>query len=91
MKFKIHDKTKLLAALENMTGADFADAEIQARFEGDKSIDIMLSRTFYAVLAAKAYKVPYPDIKNLPIKEYGEITGTVGSFLLTPEQDTEEA
>ena len=91
MKFKIHNKAKLLTALENMTGADFANAEVQARLEGDKSIDIMLSRTFYAALAAKAYNVPLPDIQELPIKEYGEITGTVGSFLLTPEQEAEEA
>lgn len=87
MKYKIYDAKKLRDALEKMSGNDFAEAEKQARMEGDKSVDIMVSRTFFAVLAAKAFKVPFTDIQNLPIREYCVITGDVGSFLLTPDQE----
>lgn len=81
-KFKLYDPVKLKENLEKLTGRDFTKAETEARMEGDKSIDIMLSRTFYAAVAAKALGVPLPDIQDLPIKEYSMITGDVGNFLL---------
>ncbi len=85
MEYKIYDKEKLEKALLNMSGKDFAAAEKEARFEGDTSIDIMTSRTFYAAIAARAFKTPLPDIMELPLKEYANITGDVGTFLLMPE------
>ena len=65
-----------------MTGEDFTAAEEQARINGDKSLDIITSRRFYAAVAARAYKVPLEDIMELNIKEYAEITGDVGGFLI---------
>lgn len=87
MAYKIHNPEKLVQELEKMTGKDFADAETQARMEGDRSLDLMISRTFYAVLASKAYKVPLPEIQALPMREYAAITGDVGSFFRAPDAE----
>ena len=81
MAYKIYNREKLFEALNKLSGRDFAEAERQARLEGDTSIDIGTSRTFYAAVAAKALKTPLPDIM-----EFLAITGDVGSFLLTPEE-----
>jgi len=89
MQYKIYDKEKLEKGLQGMTGADFATAEREARLEGDQSIDIMTSRTFYAAVAARALKKPLPDIMAVPMREFAMITGDVGSFLLTPEPGVE--
>ncbi len=91
MEYKIYNKEKLEQALKNMSGKDFAAAEREARLEKDTSIDIMTSRTFYAAIAARAFKIPLPDIMELPLKEYAELTGDVGSFLLMPEVENPES
>ena len=88
MEYKIYDKKKLEDGLLQMSGKDFAEAEKEARIDGDRSIDIMTSRTFYAAIAARAFKVRLGDIKEVSLKEYAVITGDVGSFLL--EQETEK-
>lgn len=82
--YKYYDKLKLAEALQGLTGRDFAIAEKEARRMGDQSIDICLSRTFFAAVAARCFKVPTEDILGLTIREYTLITGDVGSFLLTP-------
>ena len=86
MAYKMYNREKLFDALNKLSGRDFAEAERQARLEGDTSIDIGTSRTFYAAVAAKALKTPLPDIMELPMREFFAITGDVGSFLLTPEE-----
>jgi len=86
MAYKVYDREKLFEALNKLSGRDFAEAERQARLEGDTSIDVGTSRTFYASVAAKALKMPLPDIMELPMREFFAITGDVGSFLLTPEE-----
>ena len=86
MAYKIYNREKLFEALNKLSGRDFAEAERQARLEGDTSVDIGTSRTFYAAVAAKALKTPLPDIMELPMREFFAITGDVGSFLLTPEE-----
>lgn len=85
MAYKLYDAKKLQNGLEQLTGAEFAAAEREARERGEQAMDIVISRTFHAVLAAKALKVPVEDIIELPIREYTVITGDVGSFLLAPE------
>jgi len=90
MEYKIYDKKKLEDGLLQMSGKDFAAAEKEARIDGDQSIDIMTSRTFYAAIAARVFKVRLDDIKELSLKEYAVITGDVGSFLLAPSKNTEE-
>ena len=86
MAYKIYNREKLFEALNKLSGRDFAEAERQARLEGDTSIDVGTSRTFYAAVAAKALNTPMPDIMELPMREFFAITGDVGSFLLTPEE-----
>ena len=86
MAYKIYNREKLFEALNKLSGRDFAEAARQARLEGDTSVDIGTSRTFYAAVAAKALKTPLPDIMELPMREFFAITGDVGSFLLTPEE-----
>lgn len=88
MKYKLYKKEDLRKRLESLTGEDFTKAEESARLDGDKSLDILTSRRFFAAVAAVAYKKPIEDIQALPIREYTAITGDVGSFLLVP--DTEE-
>lgn len=85
MKYKIYDAKKLRDGLGKLTGADFAKAEKEARERGEQAVDIVISRTFHAVVAAKALGVVPEDIIELPIREYTVITGDVGSFLLAPE------
>ena len=85
MAYKLYDAKKLQTGLEQLTGDEFAVAEREARERGEQAMDIVISRTFHAVLAAKALKVPVEDIIELPIREYTVITGDVGSFLLAPE------
>lgn len=87
MAYKIYNREKLFDALNKLSGRDFTEAERQARLEGDTSIDIGTSRTFYAAVAAKALKTPLPDILDLPMREFFAITGDVGSFLLAPEEN----
>lgn len=82
MKYKMYKKNELAKNLEMLTGEDFTAAEEQARMDGDKSLDIMTSRRFYAAVAARAYKVPLEDILELNIQEYAAITGDVGGFLI---------
>ena len=90
MEYKLYNEKTLKEQLGTLTGNDFAKAERDARLEGDQSIDIMSSRTFYAAIAARALKKPLPDILELPMLEYAAITGTVGSFLLAPDVERKE-
>lgn len=83
-EFKYYNKTKLQEALNKLSGRDFDIAEAEARRLGDQSIDICLSRKFYAAVAARCFKVPTEDILATSIREYACITGDVGAFLLTP-------
>ena len=82
MKFKLYKKADLHSKLELLTGVDFSEAEAAARNSGDRTNDIIMSRRFYAALAARAYKIPFEDIQELSIGEYTAITGDVGNFLL---------
>lgn len=83
-KWKIYNASKQRKELEKLTGEDFIKAEEMARLEGEKGFDIATSRTFYACIASRAYKIPVEDIKAVPIREYMRITGDVGNFLITP-------
>ena len=91
MEYKVYDKDKLEKALRAMSGNDFMKAEKAARQEGDQSMDIMTSRMFYAALAARAFKMPLPDLLELPLKEVAVITGDVGTFLLAPDAVKKES
>lgn len=85
MAFKLHNKAKLIAGLEKLTGKDFKQAEKEARTFGAVTVDITLSRVFHGVLAAKVYGVAYPELELLPLKEYTQMTGDVADFLMAPD------
>lgn len=87
MKYKLYKKADLREKLKTLTGEDFSKAEETARINGDKTSDIIMSRQFYAAVAARAYKIPFEDIQELSIKEYAAITGDVGNFLLMPDSE----
>lgn len=89
MKYQMYNKEDLRKRLEKLTGEDFNEAERVARISGDQSLDIIMSRCFYAALAARAYKVPLEDIKALSVREYAAITGDVGGFLIVQDAEAE--
>jgi hypothetical protein len=68
--------------LESLTGQDLITAANQARLLGDNSPVPELSKTYLAVVAAKAGKVPVDMILSLPAKDFTAITMTVQNFLL---------
>lgn len=87
--YKFYDSEKLSEGLNALTGKDFQEAEAAARRSGDQTLDICMSRTFHAALAAKCFGVPLPEITKVSIREYARITNDVAVFLLTEGQGTE--
>lgn len=75
------DLKKLNSGLNKMTGYDYEKAEEEARMLGTQIIDVSLSKTFHAVLAARALKIPVDEVLSLPIREYQHVTNAVGNFL----------
>lgn len=73
---------KLAIDLESLTGQDLIDAEKGARMMGDKNIMLEASKSYQAVIAGKAAKVPTELILALPAKEFSKITTLVQNFLL---------
>ncbi len=76
------DYTALEKGLESLTGYDFEKAERETRLCGDGTPEIVYSKTFQAVIAAKVLNITQDDIKSLPIKDYVAVTSTVSNFLL---------
>ncbi len=86
------DYIKLNEGLEELTGNDFAVAEQKTRLLGDGTPDVVYSKTFHAVIAAKVLGVTPDDIKDLPIRDYVAVTSRVSNFLLgtLAEQNLQE-
>lgn len=76
------DYKKLNDGLLELTGNDFAKAEQQTRLLGDGTPDVVYSKTFHAVIAAKVLGVTPDDIKDLPIRDYVAVTAKVSNFLM---------
>jgi hypothetical protein len=68
--------------LEALTGQDLISASNQTRALGDNSPVPELSKTYLALVAAKAGKVPVDLILSLPAKDFTTVTMTVQNFLL---------
>ncbi|MBP2655892.1 MAG: Mu-like prophage FluMu protein gp41 [Firmicutes bacterium] len=68
---------------DKLTGRQIISAESEARLLGDKSTDLQFSKTFQAVLAAKAIEEPLiiDDILDLPAPDFLVVTNTVSNFL----------
>lgn len=68
--------------LDSLTGQHLIDATTEARALGDKSPVMELSKTYQAVLAAKAAQTSTDMIIALPAKEFSRVTLAVANFLL---------
>lgn len=79
-EFEGQTYSELVLDLDSLTGQDMIDAEAEARAAGDRSIMLETSKTYLAIVAAKAGKVPVDMLKNLPAKEFTKITAQVQSF-----------
>lgn len=81
-KFEEKEYSEINLDLESITGQDLISASNQARILGDPSPVPELSKTYLAVVAAKAGKVPVDFIMSLSAKDFTAITMTVQNFLL---------
>lgn len=67
--------------LDKIDGAAILDCERQCRMLGEVSPDVQFSKTFSALLAAKASGVIYDDIKQLKGPDFMHVINTVSNFL----------
>lgn len=75
------DISKLDEKLNALTGLDFEAVEAQERSAGNPLLEITLSKSFQARLAAQALNCPVADIKELPLRKYAYVCRQVSNFL----------
>lgn len=69
--------------IENMTGEDLESVERLLVTTGTPAPSVPeLNKTFQALLAARAAKVPIEMIRALPARDYSKVTIAVGNFLM---------
>ena len=85
------DFAKLDAGLKNLRGLDFEAAEAQERAGGNNYPDVTFSKSFQARLAAMALGTTAADIKEMPLKDFTQVTQTVFNFLFAPSGDATPA
>lgn len=84
------DVNFLKEKLDNLTGLDFEECEKEERTSGNNSVDVSLSKSFQARLAARALGVNPHEIKGLPLKKYSKVVMEVMTFLFGSESDSTE-
>lgn len=82
------DLKKLDEGLAKLVGYDLEQAESAERAAGNTFVDVTLTKSFQARLAAQALGVNVHDLKELPIKEYQAACARVFNFLFTPSDAT---
>lgn len=85
------DYEKLKNGLEQLNGNDYIEAEHEAKHKGDTSIEPTFSKTFQAVVAAKALGVEYEAITKLKFREFTTVTLAVFVFLGGSMAEAEKA
>lgn len=80
--FEGKEYAELTFDFDSLTGRDVINAEKEARALGDNSPLPEFSKTYQAVLAAKAAKVPVDMIMSLNGKDFTRVTVLVQNFLL---------
>ena len=80
---KTVDTSGLTAKLEGLRGLDFEAAEAEERMAGNSAVEMTLSKSFQARLAAHALNIPVQEIKTLPLKKYYAVTAEVSRFLFS--------
>ena len=83
------DINELRKKLDNLKGVDFEAVEKEERTAGNTSVDVTMSKSFQARLAARAMGMNPHEIKELPLKQYSKVVLEVMSFLFA-SSDTEE-
>lgn len=75
--------TELNVDFDNITGKDIMAAEREARLLGDNTPDVCYSKTFQAILVAKAAaeKVIVDDVMNLNGSDFMQATTAASGFL----------
>lgn len=74
--------TELILDLDSLTGRDLLKAEAEARIISGPSPVSEFSKSYNAVVAAKAAKVMVDMIFDLPAKDFTRVTLLVQDFLL---------
>lgn len=75
------DLEKLDAGLNKLRGYDMEEAESAERAAGNTFVNLSLTKSFQARLAAKALQMNPHDLKELPLKEYNDVCNRVFLFL----------
>lgn len=83
------DINELRKKLDNLKGVDFEAVEKEERIAGNTSVDVTMSKSFQARLAARAMGMNPHEIKELPLRQYSKVVLEVMSFLFA-SSDTEE-
>lgn len=82
------DLEKLDAGLNNLRGYDMEEAESAERAAGNTFVNLSLTKSFQARLAAKALQMNPHDLKELPLKEYNDVCNRVFLFLFSGSETT---
>ncbi|MGI6436410.1 MAG: phage tail assembly protein [Syntrophomonadaceae bacterium] len=72
----------LFLDLEGLTGNDLLQAEKEYASEGGTAPVVELNKGYLSLVAAKAAKVPVELIRDLPAKDFSQVTIMVQNFLL---------
>lgn len=86
-KYSFEDKEyeELSLDFNSLTGKDIIDAEKEARALGDNSPVPEFSKTYQAILGAKAAKVPIDMVMDFNVRDFTRVTMAVQNFLLEEE------
>ena len=76
------ETTEINLDFDSLNGQQIIDASSEARAMGDRMQILELSKTYQAVIAAKASGISVETIINLPAKDFVKITNVAGNFLL---------
>ena len=82
IKFDDKEYNELELDLDNLTGDDMIKAANESKTLGDTSNVPELSKTYLAVVAAKAAKIPVDLLFKVSGKDFSQITMEVQNFLL---------
>ena len=75
------DYKKLHEGLEKLTGYDLEACEKEERLAGNTQMELSLSKSFQARLAARALDMNVHDLKASSLRDYNTTTAAVFSFL----------
>ena len=83
------DIGNLETKLDALTGRDYEECENEERKSGNNAVDVTLTKSFQARLAARAMGINPHEVKDLPLKQYSKVIMTVMRFLFA-DLETEE-